>query len=122
MSGEPQDRHGWEREGLRRLVEVYLWERFRSRETAQVTELADSVPVRRTHLTAVFREYLSDSPKRLMHEYQVIEAKRLLTHYAYSIEEVAHRAGFGSALAFHRAFVRFVGVSPRDYRAKNRTN
>jgi transcriptional regulator GlxA family with amidase domain len=109
----------WDEEGLLRLVDVYLSGCFKRRTQAHVTELAASVPVRRTHLTAVFRQKLRRSPLAVLHEAQVKEAKRLLAMHAYSFEEVAVRSGFGTRLTLHRVFLSIVGVSPTEYRDKN---
>jgi transcriptional regulator GlxA family with amidase domain len=37
-----------------------------------------------------------------------------------SVGEVAARVGFGSVRAFERAFTRWVGLTPREFKAKVR--
>jgi len=44
------------------------------------------------------------------------EARRYLERSALSVSEIAYRLGFAQPPAFHRAFRRWLGVSPLQYR------
>jgi AraC-like DNA-binding protein len=42
-------------------------------------------------------------------------AKRMLRQPELSLAEIAHRLGYSQASAFHRAFIRIAGMTPRMY-------
>jgi AraC-like DNA-binding protein len=48
------------------------------------------------------------------------QARQLLADEARSIEETAYAMGFSDASAFHRAFKRWTGVTPKAYRVARR--
>jgi AraC-like DNA-binding protein len=55
--------------------------------------------------------------------WRVAEARRLLIDPAnekYSIDGLAHSAGFGSRSAFYKTFKAIEGVTPTEYRARNK--
>ena len=45
-------------------------------------------------------------------------AERLLSRRELAIAEVAHALGFGDTSAFHHAFMRWTGVTPREFRTR----
>ncbi|MEZ5504636.1 MAG: helix-turn-helix transcriptional regulator [Gammaproteobacteria bacterium] len=44
------------------------------------------------------------------------QARRLLENPAIPIDSIAERLGFSEASAFHRAFKRWTGKTPSEYR------
>jgi AraC-like DNA-binding protein len=48
-------------------------------------------------------------------------AQRLLTDASLAVAEIAYLLGFSEPSAFHRAFKRWVGVTPQEYRTRRRT-
>lgn len=52
----------------------------------------------------------------LVHEASASVAKQLLRRECGSIQEVAYEMGFSHSSAFHRAFKRWTGLTPREFR------
>jgi AraC-like DNA-binding protein len=48
-------------------------------------------------------------------------AERLLVDASLAVAEIAYLLGFSEPSAFHRAFKRWAGVTPQDFRRKHRT-
>jgi len=87
----------------------------------RLTDVATVVPLNRTYLSRIFNEGLGESFGSMVIRLRMEEAKRLLVEAPdMSIAEIAERCGFAFHSSFHRAFVRFTGMKPGDYRQKNR--
>ena len=56
------------------------------------------------------------SPRALLAEAREANARALLADTALSVEEVAYLLGYSTGAAFHRAFRRWTGQSPSDWR------
>lgn len=55
--------------------------------------------------------------KDLVDEILMREAKRMLESPSMSIQETAYAVGFATPAAFHRAFKRWTGMTPKEYKA-----
>jgi len=72
----------------------------------------------REHVTRSFRRYYGRTPMEFLTGIRVDLAARFLRHEVeVSIADVAHRCGFKDAATFTRTFKRFVGTTPRAWRA-----
>jgi AraC family transcriptional regulator, arabinose operon regulatory protein len=65
---------------------------------------------------------MGTSPMAWLRRERVNHAKRRLIETDQRIREIAHAVGYADALHFSRDFCRMVGVSPRNYRARERVN
>src|SRR5215831_348522 len=86
-------------------------------------DLSVSVLARRAgrsprHLSRVFRRELGVAPAEAVEQLRLEAARRALQQSEAGLEEVAGRAGFGSAEVLRRAFLRAFHVTPSDYRAR----
>lgn len=81
-----------------------------------VDRLARVASASRTVFAERFRELVGDSPSRYLATVRVEQAAELLRVEGLSVGEVAHRLGYGSDVAFSRAFRRVTGVSPAAWR------
>lgn len=86
----------------------------------KLIDVATVVPLNRTYLSRIFNEGLGESFSDMISRLRMEEAKRLLAGSAdVSIAEIAERCGFASHSSFHRAFVRYEGMKPGDYRQQH---
>lgn len=88
----------------------------------KLTDVQAVVPLNRTYLSRIFNEGLGESFSDYVRDRRMAEAMRLLTDEPDTpIADIAEHCGFASHSSFHRAFVRFTGMKPGDYRAGNKT-
>lgn len=61
-------------------------------------------------------QHLGTTPAKLMDKLRVEHARMLLSTSELPTKLLAERCGFGNATRMHRAFIRELGIGPRDYR------
>lgn len=81
-----------------------------------VEDLATLVATSRRSLERVFRSRLGMTPARWLTEQRLSASRQLLEETRLSIEQIAHKVGFGSAPTFRREFKNRNGVPPAAYR------
>ena len=85
-----------------------------------VQEIADFVGLSRSQLFRVFEKSCGQSPKAVLQELRLTQAKTLLKEKELSVEEVAYSVGMNSGAQLGAAFRERFGMSPRAYREKIR--
>jgi len=95
---------------FRALVE----ERYGKHE--RLAAFCDVLNVSETHLERVCRHVTGLSPTDIIHQRQIVEARRMLFHSVMSVSEIAYGLGFTDPAYFSRFFSRHVGMSPIAYR------
>lgn len=83
-----------------------------------VSEIAGSTGIDRSYLYSLFIEYLGISPREYLIGYRMEKACELMKAPALSIGDVSRSVGYDDPLTFSKAFKKFCGKSPRDYRKK----
>jgi transcriptional regulator GlxA family with amidase domain len=83
--------------------------------------LADVAGVSPRHLARLFRAELGVTPAVYVELTRIDIARQLLEDSTAPIEAIAHAAGFGSTATLRRAFLRRIGVTPLEYRARFQT-
>ena len=110
-------------DALRERVATYLGEHYR--DPALCTAgIAAGLSMNAAYLTRFFREQTGYGISEYLTRYRVERAKPLLTEHDLSVRRVAEETGFSNANGLIRAFKRFEGATPQQYRdlyADNRT-
>ena len=86
-----------------------------------VPDYARELHLTESRLTDICRRFANRSPKRLIFDRQLREAKRLLLFSDSAVNEIAWQLGFKDPAYFARFFSRQVGCSPSSYRAQKVT-
>ena len=81
-----------------------------------VTELAHKAGVSPYHFQRVFREVVGETVEKHALRLRIERAAYYLKFSAWHIQEVALAAGFESQASFTRAFRRYYGKSPKQFR------
>lgn len=84
--------------------------------TKSVKEYADKIHVTEKRLSKATSNILGKSPKELISERVVLEAKRLLVHTNQPIKELAFHLGFGEPTNFIKYFKTRTGLTPTEFR------
>lgn len=84
-----------------------------------VPDYASKLHLTESRLNDICRRFANRSPKRLIFDRQLREAKRLLLFSDNAVNEIAWQLGFKDPAYFARFFHRLVGCSPSTFRARN---
>lgn len=87
-----------------------------------VEALAQSVSMSPRNFARVFAAELRTTPAAFVEKARLEAARRCIEDSALSIEAVSIACGFKSPDRMRRAFLRHVGVSPKDYRKRFQAN
>ncbi len=87
-------------------------------EPLTVAEVARAAGLSTRTLARRFADEAQTSWRRFLHDARMLEAMDLLARPGARVTEAALAVGFESLGAFSRAFERFAGESPRDYRRR----
>jgi len=85
-----------------------------------VDELAAVADLSRAVFADRFHRLVGETPLRYLRSWRLLNARRWLARGGVTVQEIAQRAGYGSANGFSRAFRRFFGDSPSTVRGRAR--
>lgn len=100
--------------------EVHAWfekEKPYLREDLRLTDLQRIFPISRSYLSQVFNRELGQSFSDYVNQFRIEESRRIMeSEPLTSIQEVAERSGFHSISTFRRAFLKYTGTIPSEYK------
>ncbi len=111
----------WRAEGaaLRDALEENAWH---LEPRLSLADIARRMATNETYVSRALNLGLQMNFNRFVNEARVATAKRLIDAEASArLIDVAHRAGFNSKATFNRVFRDIAGVTPSQWRAKNRS-
>jgi len=104
-----------------RFSEVLAWACSNLDQELSIETLAARAGMSRRTFTRHFRQYTATSPLAWLLEQRLELAQKLLETSGASVEVVAQKAGFGSALSLRKHFIRAFSITPGRYRKEFRS-
>lgn len=101
-----------------RELQVWMLENFRKRLSVQM--LADRTAMSVRNFERVFTRELGRTPSKYIAQVRVEKAQHQLERTDRGLKQIALACGFGSGDVMRRSFVRLVGLTPSEYRARSR--
>ena len=101
------------------LMQVTNYVQHNLSKPIDIEALADSMFISRTHLAAKFKQETGRTLTDFILIEKIEEAKRLLRYSDKSLSLIADYLGFSSQSHFTRAFKKYSGKTPREYRNLN---
>ncbi|MBO6211969.1 AraC-type DNA-binding protein [Algoriella xinjiangensis] len=80
---------------------------------------ADEMFISRKHLTKIIVEVFNKSPKQIIAEAIILEAKVLLRNPKFSVSDVVTDLNFGDTSVFSKFFKNYAGISPSTFKGNN---
>lgn len=88
-------------------------------ETREVSQYAAMLHITPRHLSDVVKEHTGKSPKELINDMLLLEAKVLLGSSELNITEIAHHLQFGDQAHFSHFIKQHTGCTPMELRKKH---
>lgn len=85
-----------------------------------IEELASFCGLNRTYFGRIFKDTVGKSPQQFLLHYRMTKAAELLKITALSVSDIGNAVGYPNQLHFSRAFKNIYGISPREWRNKNK--
>lgn len=99
---------------------AYISEHYADPEAMREEAIAAKAGVSPSYLRLLFQKHAGISPKAFVIRIRLAAAEHLLRTEDTAVLEVALRCGFGQISCFNRTFRRAFGMTPSEYRRKNR--
>lgn len=111
-----------EKEGRRQVYVRQAKNYIKSEYMTGITvgDVAASLGLDRSYFSGLFREEVGKTPKEYLRDVRMQQAAAHLLKRDYTITEIAMAVGYPDVFAFSRVFRNYFGISPREYREKNK--
>lgn len=85
-----------------------------------VEDIAKVCGLNRTYFGKIFKEAVGKTPQEFLLNYRMVKATEFLKLTRLSIRDIGQAVGYENQLHFSRAFKNIYGISPREWRNRNR--
>ena len=112
--------------GFQSLIENYLirqaddYIRYNYTKDISIGKIAERFHYSRSRFTILFHEQTGINPGKLISELRIQKAKELLLSTDIPIMDISSLSGFASPAYFTNKFTKEVGISPSEFRKKNK--
>ncbi len=89
------------------------------KESISLDTLAEIEKYHPTYYSTWFKQKTGKSPKRYITDLRLAEAKQLLMSTTWNITSISGEIGFENSSSFSRWFVKWEGITPKNYRMIN---
>ena len=110
--GDPRDQRVELIRGFNLLIENHY------RQQQQVRFYARQLNKSAKTLSNLFAIHRHKSPRQVLYDRLMLEAKRLFYYTGKSVKEVAHEIGFENPAHFSRFFKKQAGLTPKEFKKK----
>jgi transcriptional regulator GlxA family with amidase domain len=107
-----------EADGMGRFDRLHAWMTEHLAEDLRVERLADAAGMSLRSFVRAYPAATGRTPAKAVELLRVEAAKRLIETARLPIATIAHRTGFGDDERLRRAFLRCLGITAEDYRAR----
>src|SRR5215469_3969698 len=105
------------------IRELQIWVAEHLKMRLSVEDLAHRMSMSVRHFERVFTREVGTTPSQYVLQIRVESARRQLERTEFGLKQVASSAGFADIDKMRRAFVRLLGLTPKQYReAANHSN
>ena len=101
---------------VQRIVE-FVWERYT--EDISLEQLAEALGYSKFHISRCINDTFGCNFRTLVNNYRINAAEEMLLHSDKSITSIAYACGFRNQSSFNRAFLKYCGSQPAQYRKEN---
>ncbi|MCD1258335.1 AraC family transcriptional regulator [Paenibacillus athensensis] len=90
------------------------------RQDLSLESIADSMQMSSTYIGRLFKKHTLKTILNYIIEVRMRKAHEMLLETAYTVNEIAEKTGFSNTSYFHKAFKKWNGVTPLDFRKNAR--
>ena len=88
-------------------------------EPIHMDDIAHACGLERSYMTRMFKNATGHTPQEYLMSYRMKKACYMLKNEAISIQNIAYTIGYIDSFTFSKAFKRYAGDSPSNYRENN---
>lgn len=85
-------------------------------ENITVTDVAKYIDINRSHFTTAYTKKTGMTPSKYIYKLRMEKAIELITDDSHTITEIALTLGYSDLYSFSRAFKKYYGISPNQYK------
>ena len=101
---------------IKKIVNLIDEEYYRD---IKLNDIADEYYINTSYLSQLFLQEMKKNFKQYLCEVRINNAKNLLENTSFPVSRIAELIGYNDRAYFSKAFMKYVGTTPAQYRAEN---